>query len=337
MNQNAVEYIKNHIKEFLPLEYQDAEVTVKEVVKHNDRVMTGLTILKDGNHTAPTIYLEPYWEEVEKGRLLSSVMKEIAQIQQEGNIEESIDLSAMKDYANVKPMLSIRMCDPEKNTAYLKDKPYTVYGELAALYRIQVLKEGELNGSIVITNDIMRSWGITKGQLHEDAVQAEKEKNPACLYRMDDILFSAQTPNLLKEDAALQMGDLPIFVLTNQDKSDGSGVMVQDGILEKVGELLGTDYYMLPSSIHEVLILPDNGNMDIKELESMVRDANATQVEPYELLSDKVQYYDRASKTLGRKQEKGILDRLADNKKQIQEKDAKGKGTKQTGRNEPSL
>lgn len=60
MNQNAVEYIKNHIKEFLPLEYQDAEVTVKEVVKHNDRVMTGLTILKDGNHTAPTIYLEPY-------------------------------------------------------------------------------------------------------------------------------------------------------------------------------------------------------------------------------------------------------------------------------------
>ena len=83
---------KDYIKEFLPLEYQDAEVTVKEVVKHTDRVLTGLIILKDGNHTAPTIYLEPYWEEVEKGRLLSSVMKEIAQIQQEGNIEESIDL-----------------------------------------------------------------------------------------------------------------------------------------------------------------------------------------------------------------------------------------------------
>ncbi|MDE6881592.1 MAG: hypothetical protein K2P48_00585 [Lachnospiraceae bacterium] len=93
MNQNAVEYIKNHIKEFLPPENQDAEVPVEEVVKHNDRVLTGLTILKDGSHIAPAIYLEPYWEEVEKGRLLSSVMKEIAQIQQEGNIEESIDLS----------------------------------------------------------------------------------------------------------------------------------------------------------------------------------------------------------------------------------------------------
>ncbi len=79
---------------------------------------------------------------------------------------------------------------------------------------------------------------------------------------MDDILFSEQAENLLEEDSLLQAGELPIFVLTNRDKSEGAGVMVQDGVLEKVGELLGADYYVLPSSIHEVLILPDNGEMD---------------------------------------------------------------------------
>lgn len=337
MNQNAVEYIKNHIKEFLPLEYQDADVIVKPVVKNNDRVLTGLTVLKDGGNIAPTVYLEPYWEEVEKGRLLSSVLEEIAQIQTGENNRGPFDLSMMKDYEKVKPKLFIRMCDPEKNMEYLKDKPYTACGELAASYRIEVLKEGEMNGSIAVTDDILRSWGITKGQLHQDAVQTEKERNPACLYRMDDILFSSQSANLLKEDAPLQIGDMPIFVLTNRDKMDGAGTMVQDGILEKVGELLGTDYYVLPSSIHEVLILPDNGEMDVKELESMVREVNATQVAPHELLSDKVQYYDRASKTLGRKQEKGILSRLAENKKQIQEKDVKEKGAGRTGRNEPGL
>ncbi len=67
MDQNAVEYIKNHIKEFLSLEYQDADVIVKPVVKNNDQVLTGLTVLKDGGNIAPTVYLEPYWEEVEKG------------------------------------------------------------------------------------------------------------------------------------------------------------------------------------------------------------------------------------------------------------------------------
>ena len=55
--------------------------------------------------------------------------------------------------------------------------------------------------------------------------------------------------------------------------------MVQDGVLKKVGELLGADYYVLPSSIHEVLVLPDNGEMDVKELESMVRDVNAAEVD----------------------------------------------------------
>ncbi len=256
MDQNAVEYIRNHIKEFLPPEYQDADVIVEPVLKNNDRVLTGLTIFKEGSNMAPTVYLEPYWEEIKRGRPLSSVLEEIAQIQLGENNRGTFDLSMLKDYEKVKPKLFIRMCDPEKNTEYLKDKPYTTCGELAASYRIQVLEEKEMNGSAAITNEVLRSWGITKEQLHQDAVQAEKERKPACLYRMDDILFSEQAENLLEEGAPLQAGELPIFVLTNRDKSEGAGVMVQDGVLKKVGELLGADYYVLPSSIQESLTLP---------------------------------------------------------------------------------
>ena len=336
MDQNAVEYIRNHIKEFLPPEYQDADVIVEPVLKNNDRVLTRLTIFKEGSNMAPTVYKEPYWEEIKRGRPLSSVLEEIAQIQLGENNRGTFDLSMLKDYEKVKPKLFIRMCDPEKNTEYLRDKPYTACGELAVSYRIQVLEEKEMNGSAAITNEVLRSWGITKEQLHQDAVQAEKERKQACLYRMDDILFSEQAENLLEEGAPLQAGELPIFVLTNRDKSEGAGVMVQDGVLKKVGELLGADYYVLPSSIHEVLVLPDNGEMDVKELESMVRDVNAAEVAPHELLSDKVQFYDRASRTLGRKQEKGILGRLAENKKQIQEKAGKEKVAEKR-RNEPSM
>ncbi len=114
MDQNAVEYIRNHIKEFLPPEYQDADVIVEPVLKNNDRVLTGLTIFKEGSNMAPTVYLEPYWEEIKRGRPLSSVLEEIAQIQLGENNRGTFDLSMLKDYEKVKPKLFIRMCDPEK-------------------------------------------------------------------------------------------------------------------------------------------------------------------------------------------------------------------------------
>lgn len=109
------------------------------------------------------------------------------------------------------------------------------------------------------------------------------------------------------------------------------------GFWIKIGELLGKNFYVLPSSIHEVLIVPDNGDMQAKELESMVKEVNATQVAPADLLSDKVQYYDRAAKTLGRKQEKGLLERLAENKAQVKEQAEKAPKEKTAAKQEPSL
>ena len=128
-----------------------------------------------------------------------------------------------------------------------------------------------------------------------------------------------------------------MYVLTNQSKTNGAGVLVQDGVLEKVGGMIGSDFYVLPSSIHEVLIVPDNGNMRLAELEDMVREVNATQVAPEDLLSDKVQYYDLETKTLGLKQEKSVLKQLADKKAQVRETAAKEPAERHTAKQEPSL
>ena len=105
--------------------------------------------------------------------------------------------------------------------------------------------------------------------------------------------------------------------------------------MEKVAELLGTNYYVLPSSIHQLLILPDNGSMQLSELEAMVREVNATQVAPEDRLSDKVQYYDRETKLLQRGQEKSVLGRLSDKKAQLQQADHTA--PKQPHRSEVSL
>lgn len=146
---------------------------------------------------------------------------------------------------------------------------------------------------------------------------------------MDEIMFSSKPENLFECTEPLDAATMPMYVLTNASKVNGSGILARDGVLDKIGELLGKNFYVLPSSIHEVLIVPDNGDMQAKELESMVKEVNATQVAPADLLSDKVQYYDRAAKTLGRKQEKGLLERLAENKAQVKEQAEKAPKEKQ--------
>jgi hypothetical protein len=340
LNNNFTEYIKEHIKEYLPPEYQDAVISTNEVTKNNDRTLTGLTILQPGERAAPTVYLEPLAEQVEKGRPLDSVMRQIAEIQITYKDQIPMDISMLEHYETVRPLLSIKMCDPETNREYLKDKPHTPCGELAVFYRIEVAADQEGTASIAVTESLMQSWGITKGQLHKDAVQAESERNPVCFYDMNDvmseIMFSEKPENLFHQEEPLDIGFTPMYVLTNQDKVNGAGVLAHDGVLEKVGVLIGSDFYVLPSSVHEVLIVPDNGTMQLAELENLVREVNATQVAPEDRLSDKVQYYDRETRTLGRKQEKSVLKQLADKKAQVRQTETKPQ-TKQIHRSEASL
>lgn len=340
MNQDFINYVKDHIREYLPPECQDADVSINEVTKSNDRTLTGLTIRQPGEQTAPAIYLEPFAEQMEAGHPLDSLLRQIAEVHTAYRDRLPFDVSVFENYAAVRPMLSIQMCDPETNREYLADKPHSPCGDLAAFYRIQIVVDEDGSAAAAVTDSMIQMWGITKDQLHQDAVQAEKEKNTVCFYDMNDLMaemFLSEEPNnLFHREESLDSLATPMYVLTNQNKLNGANVLAQEGVLEKVGGLLGSNFFVLPSSVHEVIIVPDNGNIQYTELENMVQEINATQVAPEERLSDKVQYYDREAKTLGRRQEKSVLGQLADKKAQVRQTEAAPK-TKQTGRNEPGL
>ena len=115
MNQNFIDYVKSHIKEYLPTEYQKAVISINEVTKSNDRMLTGLTILLPGEQAAPTIYLEALAEQVERGMPLDTAMKQIAQIQLENYSRVPLNISMLENYEAVRPMLAVQMCDPETN------------------------------------------------------------------------------------------------------------------------------------------------------------------------------------------------------------------------------
>lgn len=338
--QEFNQYVKDHIKEYLPPEYETAKVSAVEVTKSNDRMLSGLTILREGENFSPTVYLEPFAEQVAQGRSLEDAMREIAEIQTIHHAHTPVNISTFMDYESIRPMLSMKMCDPETNRDYLKDKPYMPCGNLAVFYRIQVERTEDGIAAAAITNNLLESWGICKEQLHRDAVQAENERNPVCFYSMEDLMAEmmgfTKPDNMFDQTAPLPLDFTPMYVLTNPDKVDGAAVLARDGVPEKIAELVGANYFVLPSSIHEVLIVPDNGNMQAKELADLVKEINRTQVSPEERLSDKVQYYDRETGQLGHKQEKSVLGLLADHKEQICQSDVLPK-EKQAHKSDPSL
>lgn len=297
LTQEFIEYVKAHIKEYLPPEYETAEISVHEVVKSNDRTLTGLTVLRSGENISPAVYLEPFAEQVAQGRPIEDALREIAEIQTIHHAHAPVEVSAFMDYEAIRPMLSMKLCDQAMNRDYLKDKPWTPCGDLAVFYRILVDRNEDGIATAVITDNLMQTWGITKEQLHRDAVQAENARNPVQFYSMEELMAEmmglAEPDNLFNQTAPLPLDFTPMYVLTNPDRVDGAAVIARDGVPEKIAELLGSNYYVLPSSIHEVLIVPDHGNMQAKELAATVKEINETQVSPAERLSDKVQYYDR--------------------------------------------
>lgn len=341
MNMEFARQVRDNIKSYLPPEYREADVTLEEVTKGNDLTLTGLVVRNEGEAIVPTIYLEPYAGEYEQGRPMDEIMREIARTRTQHGLKLPFEVSEMKDYDRVKPLLAIRLFDPEINQQYMKGKPFTPCGDLAAHYRIQLMEGSRGTASAVITDGMLETWGITKEQLHQDAAAAESARNPVRFYSMEDVMNEFMAPvraeNLFDREGPLELGPMPMYVLTNANKVNGSGVLAHEGVLEKIGDLMGQDYFVLPSSVHEVLIVPGNGEMQAKELESIVREINATQVAPDEVLSDKVQYYDREAKTLGRKQEKGLLAQLAENKAQIKEQAERAPKAKTAAKQEPSL
>ena len=190
----------------------------------------------------------------------------------------------------------MRICDKEWNTDRLADKVVTEHGDFGAYYAVNLEESGEGISSIPVTVSLMNEWGVSAEQILADAMVADRKRG-VTLMDMNEIIksmiFGEEPENLLNEKMDMEAMENPMFCLTNKAKMNGASLLLQEDIRKQIGECLGSDYFVIPSSIHEVLILPDNGIFQVPELNAMVQEVNETQVERQEQLSDKVQFCDK--------------------------------------------
>ena len=295
--------VADQIKDFLPEKYEDASVTLQDVTKNNDTVLTGLLIKTEDSNIAPNIYLENFFEQYQDGRDMADILQNIADVRVQHEMEQGFDVSRLTDFDQVKDNIICKLVNAELNADYLADKPHTMVEDLAVVYAIDLGGNESGHMTAPITNSLMEQYGITQEELHDIALHNLSESQIE-FKTMRDVLVDMMFPDGIQPDDPRAFMLPPeeenpsMYVLSNADKLNGAAALLDAKTMEDISEKLGGDFIVLPSSIHETIVLPVNEDMDRHTLEAMVQDVNAGQVAPEERLSDHVYMYDSQEKEL---------------------------------------
>lgn len=125
----------------------------------------------------------------------------------------------------------------------------------------------------------------------------------------------ASPRNLLETGEKVSPDGMGMYCLTNSERMDGASLILQDGLMQQIEGIVGGNFYVLPSSIHEVMVIPDNGQLELRELSAMVYEINRAEVAPQDRLSDSIQYYDAETRTLENAQKREERKELENRKK----------------------
>ncbi len=291
--------IVDNIKDYLNESYENASVDIKQVVKNNGMELDGLVIRKEDENITPNIYLNGLFEEYNDGKSMNEILQNIADLREQADMASiPFSIEDVRDIEKIKDRIECRLVNCENNAEFLEGKPFTQLEDLAVIYSINLGKQDPDNlMSTTVTDMLMADWGISTEELHSIALENLENSGiqlKSLREQMIELMFPDGAPNdhsmdfmLPPEDAGPQM-----YVLSNSEKHYGAKAVLDTQKMDEIAEKLGGDYVILPSSVHEVLILPNAAEMDRSALEEMVRTVNATEVKPNEVLSDNVYVYD---------------------------------------------
>lgn len=280
------------------------QVSLYTTLKNNGKERTGVLIEKPGINISPTIYLEEYYESFLRGVPVESIVQQIHAFYKNIRQDESWNYDTLICYEEVKDKIVFKLINTEKNQEFLSMVPHMEILDLSVVFYVLLDVTEDGTAAMTISQKHAEQWEINTLELWKAAVENVVRLLPAEFFTMryalkdlfrDHSDESFCEENLLEEQSGESDG---MYVLSNRIRSYGAACIVYPHIAEMIGEILGTDFYVLPSSVHEVIILPVRPEMCCCEMEEMVSEINRTQVAEEEVLSDHVYLYDRTTKHL---------------------------------------
>ena len=279
----------------------DYEIRIQKITKNNGIVLDGLIIGKARKNIAPTIYLNSYYMHFTHGMPLQEILEDIISAYKENKDVILGDVRELLDFGNLRDKVAFKLIQTEKNQELLKDVPYFEFLDLAVVFYLILDEHRGGQMAALIHNSHMEPWGVEKEELYQLAMKNTPVLLPPIIKTMKEIMHEIMKEHL--ED--LYMAELfnnfleadqekaSLYVLSNKKQINGAVSILYDDCLKRFAGEQNADIIILPSSVHEVILIPDNGDLDYGELQNMVNQINESEVSEEDVLSDRIYRYSR--------------------------------------------
>lgn len=267
----------------------DKKVRVHVVEKNNGVSRTGIIIIGKGKASekelCPTIYLDNYYS------MYNCRMADIKEIVRmiidvyERNSTPVFGADILNSYESARSRIRSRLVNLEMNRKLLDKVPHKVWGDLAVVYYV-CLHAGSTTASTVISNSLMDYWEIGIDEL----IKADEENREQSL---DEVYFKSMY-EIFKKNHICEKDYIPtdMYVLSNKTKSYGAGLLRNKTILAQIAGKIDNDLIIIPSSVHELIVMPYTSWFEVSEIEKMIREVNG-EIDTEDILSSHVYCYNR--------------------------------------------
>ncbi len=298
------EVMAEQIVNYMPEGFQNCTAEIHPVLKVN-RMVDGLGLvpsykeLMPKKYANPQIYVNDYYEEYKKCGDLKEVLEMTAQALMDG-YRDKIENKADGLLENVKDKLFIQLINMEQNKELLKTLPHRQFQDLAIVYRIAAdIAPNEIRSALV-DKKLAKKMRMKESDLYDVAILNTKKLFPPTIKSINEVLCEligdSMPVGMLMGTEEEDIGAI-MYVISNEQQVNGASSILYEEELDKLAEKLGTDLYLMPSSIHEAIaISAEIGNLE--EIAQMVTDINMSEVKLEERLSNQVYRYDKEQRKI---------------------------------------
>lgn len=246
-----------------------------KIVHKNNETLFGLCLT--GGDVAPTVY-------VDKEKFMSEsnnkIIDELRDIYNGTHITFDNAMTSRNFILNnVYPRLV-----GQANETWVKEDTYIYkkFLDMCVLYYVKLPSDNKDVLSYTLNTEHIKRADISMDEIESYALSNLRDK--VVVRSMGDIL---------RGELGFEEGlDFGMHIVTNTWKVNGAAVILLDELLDDLSEMFGDDFVVLPSSIHECIVVPIGVMQDIDILKQMVCDVNESSVEPQDRLTNSVYIYD---------------------------------------------
>ena len=275
------------------------KIQINDVRKNNGVILRGLTITQRNSNMSPTIYLNNHFTDYISGKSsLSDIVNCVADTYHRNKIGQNVDMGYFLNFEDVKSRIVFMLINTKRNKELLEDIPHIDFLDLSIVFQCLIAQEELGLSTVLIHNVHIKLWDVTAEELYQVAKENTPRLLPCELKSMNQVLSEImleESPDAFSSEDCTELftGNIPMFVLSNRSRVEGAACILYPHVLADFANTINSSFYIIPSAIHEVLLLPTNQCEESAEILSMIKEINDTQVSAEEVLSYSLYFYNK--------------------------------------------